>query len=116
MRSIRWWQWLPLPWKKWRVVLHVEAADEIPEYLPRRGAVLVTPTDAATWIAFDCPCRQKHRVVLNLDTRRRPSWQILNKEPLSLSPSIDDVRANRRCHYFLRGGRITWVTEDQIEG
>lgn len=109
IERIAWSAWLPLPWRRWRVVLRVEAADEIPERLPRRGAVLVASQDHLKWIAFDCPCRERHRIMMNLDPARRPRWQVTKVKPLTLAPSVDDVTTRRRCHFFVRGGRIAWV-------
>lgn len=107
--QIPWWRWLPLPWQRWSVILTVEAADEIPVQLPKRGVVLVGTKDAPKWIAFDCPCTAGHRVMLNLDRSRRPQWVVKEWYPLSLSPSIDQITEGKRCHYFVNAGRIRWV-------
>lgn len=114
IRRIPWWDWLPLPWRRWRIVLYVEAGDEIPERLPRNSAVLVCPSGQPTWLAFDCPCRTGHRIMVNLHNSRRPRWTIEQHDgPVTLSPSIDDVGEGRRCHFFLWGGRITWVQNEE---
>src|ERR1700729_1097246 len=112
--KIRWRQWLRLHWPpqwlpqwlsprlphwvsgrlpQWllRQPVHcagfVEAADEIPEKLPRNAAVIVGTALRPKWIAFDCPCLSGHRIMLNLDHDRRPYWQISKVDgPLSLSP------------------------------
>ena len=102
---LRWWQ--ALPHRKWRLVLLVDEADEVPERLPRRGAVLVGAAEKPKWIAFDCPCRQGHRVMLNLDLRRLPAWSLVSQRPLTRSPSIDDYAVG--CHFFLRQGKIKWA-------
>lgn len=109
LTKIRWWRWLPYPRKQWRTVLGVDAADEIPDRIPGRSAVIVGSQDSATWIAFDCPCKRKHRVMLNLDPRRRPTWRLASASPLTLFPSVDDHSAGVRCHYFVREGKINWV-------
>jgi hypothetical protein len=62
-----------------------------------------------TWLAFDCPCGASHRIMLNLNTARRPSWVLKNYDPLTISPSIDDIAPGRRCHFFVSRGRIHWV-------
>lgn len=109
---IRWWQWLPLPWRKWRIVLYVEAGDAVPTRLPVRGVVLVRPGKQLTWAIFDCPCRKGHRVMLNLHSSRDPHWKIDEFKPITLSPSIDDEAFGRRCHFFLTRGRVTWARGD----
>lgn len=107
--GFHWWQWLPWPWRRWRVVARVNAGDEVPEHIPPRGVVLVGSDSHPTWIAFDCPCGQDHRLMVNLDTARRPAWRIESLRPLSIRPSIDDITSQRRCHFFIRGGKIAWA-------
>lgn len=110
--KISWWQWLPI-WR-WRVVSTVESADEIPERLPRNAAILVAGSgEPPKWVAFDCPCRSGHRVMLNTDFRRAPSWQIdlRHTDRLTITPSVDYRGARRQCHYFVRNGRIQWTPD-----
>jgi hypothetical protein len=109
--KISWWQWWPF--QKWRIVGKVESADEIPDALPRNSAVLVGSAAAPKWIAFDCPCRTGHRIMLNTDRIRLPHWRVDLSEPsrLTLSPSVDFRGDRRRCHYFVRAGKIVWAGE-----
>lgn len=107
--KISWWQWLPI--FGWRIVGVVESADDIPHRLPRNGAVLVGPRTCPKWIAFDCPCRSSHRIMLNTDKARSPYWSITIQGDLTISPSVDYHNPKRRCHYFVRNGRIWWVHE-----
>lgn len=100
---------LPFPWRRWRVVLHVEAADEVPDHLPRRTAVLVGPDQSPTWIALDCPCQLHHRLLINVDPSRQPFWRVTNTTRLTIAPSIDDTTPSRRCHFLLKQGRVKWV-------
>lgn len=113
IKAIRWWQWLPLPWRGWRVVATVRAGDEVPDRLPSKGVVLVGTAARPAWIAFDCPCERHHRLMVNLDKARRPAWHIESLRPLSIRPSIDDITPDRRCHFFIRGGKITWAHNEQ---
>lgn len=107
MSKIPWWQWLPFPW--WRIVTSVDAADEIPPKLPHNGAVLVGSHRQPKWLAFDCPCRRGHRVMVTLDAAHRPHWAVTGGFFLSLWPSVDDYTAGRRCHYIIRNGSTLWV-------
>ncbi len=109
MTRIPWWCWIPFPWRRWSVVLVIDAADEVPQRLPRAGAVLVGTPARPTWLAFDCPCRRAHRVMLNLDRVRRPYWIVKSLRPLSLSPSVNDFTIDKKCHYWLMRGRVEWV-------
>lgn len=106
--KISWWQWLPL-WR-WRIIGAVESADEVPDRLPRNAAVMVGDEKFPKWLAFDCPCRTGHRILLNTDPGRRPAWRIAPSQAgrLSIAPSVDFVGASTRCHYFIREGRVEW--------
>lgn len=101
------WQWLPF--LKWRVVALVESADEIPDRLPRNGAVIVGSHSFTKWIVFDCPCRRGHRIMISTDKTHFPHWNLMTKNKLTISPSIDYVNQGVRCHYFIRGGDVKWI-------
>lgn len=105
-----WWRSLPLPWRRWRVVAQVQAVDEVPDRLAYGTVVLVGVAEKLAWAIFDCPCRTGHRLMLNLDYVRRPIWTIESRKPLSIYPSIDDSTDERRCHFFVRHGRVRWAT------
>ena len=106
---ISWWNRLRWTGGKLQVVQIVAAADEIPDRLPRKGAVIVGSLKNPTWVAFDCPCADHHRVMLNLDTRRRPTWTVQSLKPLTIRPSIDEFRDRNRCHYFIHAGKVQWA-------
>jgi hypothetical protein len=110
--TISFWQWIPLPWRRWRVVTRVTAGDEIPEHLPRRGMAVAGSASIPSWIAFDCPCPNDHRLMLNLSHARRPYWQVSNLDKgVSLNPSVDAWTDGRRCHFWLKNGKIKWVND-----
>lgn len=107
MNKISWWQWLPV--FGWRIVTTVESADDIPTRLPRNGVVLVGQMTKPKWVAFDCPCRTGHRILLNTDRARRPYWSVIVSAKLSINPSVDYHDKHMRCHYFIRNGRTDWA-------
>ena len=109
--KIRWWNWLPF--QGWRSVGMAELADEVPNKLPRNGAVLVGSASYLKWIVFDCPCRRGHRIMLNTDPIRRPTWQVVkgSTKHLTIMPSVDFRGEHRRCHYFIRGGKVLWAED-----
>lgn len=109
LSRIRWWQWLPI--FGWRIVVAVDAADEVPHSLPRNGAALVGSQAYPKWLAFDCPCRTGHRIMISLDRNRRPHWTVSDAARLSVRPSVDYQTAKQRCHYFVRNGRIDWAKD-----
>ena len=113
---IPWHAWLPLPWRKWRPVLRVENGDEIPERLPAKGAVLVGGPEEPRWIAFACPCDADHSIMLNLDPSRAPYWIVRKLKPLTITPSVDYLTPSRRCHFWVREGRIVWVPDEDESG
>jgi hypothetical protein len=98
-----------LPHRRFFVAGEVGAADEIPKRLPRKAVVLVSQAGRATWAAFDCPCKRRHRLMVNLDTGRKPYWRLAATSGVSLSPSIDTRDHGIRCHFVLRSGRAQWV-------
>ena len=110
LRRLRdWYASVSVPWRRWRLVASVDAGDEIPEIVPNRGVVLVGAPERPQWAVFDCPCRNGHRLMLNLNTRRDPCWQITESRPLSMRPSVDATSDAGRCHFVMRRGRIRWA-------
>ncbi len=109
MSEIKWWQWAPI--FPWRIVADVEAAPDVPDKLPRNGVVLVGSRQRPKWLAFDCPCRQGHRISIPLDPAHNPHWTIAESGGLSVHPSVDYDTPTRRCHYFIRRGRVAWARD-----
>ncbi len=101
-----WW-----PFSRWRVVGVYQDLDDIPDGLPRKGVAIVQAPNLVKWIVFDCPCGTGHRIMLNGDRARRPYWTLHPARLLSVWPSIDFRGSNRRCHYFIRGGRTLWAKD-----
>lgn len=92
----------------------VEEADEVPHRLPRNGAVIVESMRKRKWLAFDCPCRKGHRILLNvLPDNAGPHWSIVSETSLTVSPSVDAAHGYQRCHFFVRRGHIIWATRSR---
>ena len=104
-----WYGALRLPWRRWRIVGCVDAGDEVPDELPYRGVVLVGTAQQPAWAALDCPCGTGHRLLVNLNSRRHPRWQLDSGPDLSLRPSIDSITRDRRCHFVMEKGRVRWI-------
>lgn len=98
-----------LPRRRWRIVAQVEEADLVPDRLPRRGAALAGPPGTPKWLALDCPCGTGHRLLVNLDSRRRPSWRLVSSKPLTIRPSLDITQAGTRCHFTITSGTVRWA-------
>jgi len=110
-----------LPWRAWLsrrryfVAARVPAADDVPARLPRRAMVIAGPASAPTWIVFDCPCAERHRILLRLRSQPgRPAWHLASVGRPTLFPSVDAHTGERRCHFWIRKGRITWVRSSHI--
>ena len=97
--------------RPWRIEAAVSEMDEVPVRIPARRAVLVASGALRKWLVFDCPCGAGHRVLLNLDRRRRPFWTLRlgPRRRITLDPSVDQREGRRSCHYFLSNGRVEWA-------
>lgn len=100
--------------RRWRLAGEVLAADEIPSRISARRAILVGDLATPKWLALDCPCETGHRLMLNLDPARHPAWKLLAGDPLSLHPSVDAHGGPRRCHFFIRNGKISWIPDQAV--
>ena len=62
------------------------------------------------WAVLECPCGRGHVIELNLAHPGRDRWTLTTDSDgrPSTKPSID-FQGARRCHYWLRAGRIHWA-------
>ncbi len=110
---VPWYAWLPH--RRYFVAARVAAADDVPARLPRRAMVIAGPASVPTWVAFDCPCAKRHRLLLRLHPRPgRRVWRLTTDSRPTLFPSVDAHTGERRCHFWIRKGRITWVRSSRI--
>lgn len=100
-----------IPAFRWRIERRAADVDEVPPRIPKRRAYIVATAILRKWLVFDCPCGTGHRIMLNLDRSRFPYWRLTLSatRQITLSPSIDYHDEYRRCHYFLRKGRVIWA-------
>ena len=108
MAFIKIWFWHWFPRRHWRIVGRTRSADEIPKYIPRNGVVIVG-VEKPKWIAFDCPCGAGHRVMVNLDSSRAPSWNLQSTKPRTFTPSFDIYENGKNCHFFIHDGKVLWA-------
>lgn len=109
--KIGFWDWLPF--RRWRIVGNVADADDVPDKIPRRGVVVVGSFSRPKWIIFDCACGDGHRIMLNADANRRPTWMLKDRNDLTIHPSIDFHTEKVRCHYFVRNGKTVWAKDSK---
>ncbi len=105
--KVPWHGWLPR--RRYWIAGTVEAADEVPERLPRKAIIVVERSGRPSWLAFDCPCDRRHRLLIPLSTRVAPRWQLTQGKRPSLAPSVDSADAGRKCHFWLKNGMIQWA-------
>ena len=73
---------------------------------------MVRALDLDRLLAFDCPCAEHHRLLLDLDMNHEPSWAVRVPDPLTVWPSVDYRHEGRRCHYVIRHGEVRWALND----
>jgi len=94
-------------------IVFVATPNDVPEKIPRREIFIVGNHEYQKWALFLCPCGFNHKLILNLQTHVAPSWQFsFGSQGPSLHPSIDSL-TTRRCHFWLREGRASWVRKSR---
>lgn len=89
-------------------VVVLDDRNELPMTLnPRR---LYQLGDPGKWAVLECPCGRGHVIELNLAHPGRDQWRLTHSDDgrPSLKPSVD-FQGSRRCHYWLRDGRVDWT-------
>jgi len=110
--------WLTGRWRRRRLtrpginrVLFYVTQAELPDELPCDALAVVGSKKHPKWAILDCPCGHGHRLTVNLSKARRPYWRLtIGESGPSLYPSVDVV-TSRRCHFWLRDGRVHWVRD-----
>lgn len=53
--------------------------------------------------------------MLNIDKARRPHWRVSidTDRTLTIAPSVDYEDSQKRCHYFVRDGRVHWIKDSR---
>lgn len=112
MRRLTW----RFPRRRWRIVAQVAEADLVPDQIVTHGIVTVGSPSAGKWAVFDCPCGSE-RIMLNLDRTRPPAWSLSQSllRGASIHPSVDTHHDGRRCHYYIRTGRVLWAQGNREE-
>ncbi|WP_417474275.1 DUF6527 family protein [Luteimonas mephitis] len=88
----------------------IEVEDDFPGLMQSR-TLYVLSEDGDTWAAaMVCPCGCQAILHLNLLEDQRPCWHLKREGGGSLSPSIWR-RDNCGAHFWFRGGRVYWTTD-----
>lgn len=112
-RLVDWWRRRRWTTACYPDVTYFSSRSEVPELPSRRELAVVGSPERPKWAIFVCPCGHGHAIAVNLSPARRPSWRLEEGEGgPSLHPSVDSLTDERRCHFWLREGRIQWVRDD----
>lgn len=110
---IDWWRRRRWTTARYVDITYVSSRTEVPELPARRSVMVVGSPERPKWIVFACPCGHGHDIAVNLAPARRPAWRLTHGgQGPTLHPSIDSLTAERRCHFWLRDGRVQWVRDD----
>ena len=71
--------------------------------------IVVEGGTGPSWIAFDCPCELRHRLLVPVSKRMSPNWKLTGLKRPSLYPSVDSIEQSRRCHFWLSEGKVRWA-------
>jgi hypothetical protein len=110
-RLIDWWR--RRRWTTPRIdrVETYPSQGDLPAKLDRHVLAVVGSREQPKWAVFECPCGQGHQLSINLSPARPPTWRLSETSAgPSLTPSVDS-NLGRRCHFWLRHGRVHWTPD-----
>lgn len=106
---VDWWRRRRLGVPRIDRIEYMTSPNDLPDQISRRVVYVVGNSAYQKWAMFMCPCGTGHLITLNLQVTRTPSWSFRRDDTgPSISPSVDSY-GDRRCHFWLRGGRVTWA-------
>ena len=83
-----------------------------PEELLPGMVVIVKDGVIEKWACLRCPGGCGEKLMLSLNTARRPRWSVKLdwlRRP-SVTPSINQLNACH-CHFWIRGGEVQWCKD-----
>lgn len=109
-RLIDWWRRRRLTEPQLDQLEYYGSQAELPESLPRHQLAIVGVPESPKWLVLECPCGTGHRLSVNLAVSRQPRWRVVEAGlGPNIHPSIDFDGSERRCHFWVRDGRVHWV-------
>lgn len=89
-------------------IVHVDSMSEAPRRL--RGDLYIVSGSKPKWVVLECPCRCGDRIDVNLMESREPSWELrMDRQEVSLHPSLWMPREKCGSHFWIRHNRIDWI-------
>lgn len=91
-----------------RRVRRYDTLPDVPDVLQSGTVAIVGAPRHPKWVAFDCPCARRHRIVLPVagPTSR---WAVTTRwRRPTIQPSVDSDDGER-CHHLVNRGRVRWV-------
>lgn len=114
-RVIDWWRRRRWTKARYPLLAYFSSRSEAPELPRRRTLAVVGSPNRPKWGVFACPCGHGHAIAVNLSCTRRPVWRLkVERGGPSLHPSVDSLTDERRCHFYLRNGRVYWASDGNI--
>jgi hypothetical protein len=111
---VDWWRRRGLTAPRIDKVIVQERQGELPESISRHAIAVVGSFTHPKWAALECPCGAGHRLMINLSPNHAPAWRLARQRTRpSLHPSIDFEDTERRCHFWLRDGKVQWCRDSR---
>jgi hypothetical protein len=111
---VDWWRRRRFRAARIKTIVTYDRQSELPQSISRKTIAVVGSLERPKWAALECPCGAGHRLMINLSPSHKPSWEFTNGAGgPSLRPSIDFDDGDRRCHFWLRSGKVTWCRDAQ---
>ena len=84
---------------------------DLPEDIPEKIILIIADGNQPDSLVFSCPCGCNTTIYLNLLRDAKPCWKYrINKRgKISVSPSIRR-KIGCKSHFFIREGRVDWVS------
>ena len=109
LSRIRRWIEDRLAQREFERVVHVPELHDVPDDLDPTSIYIAGTVKLPKWAVFMCPCERPHRVTLSLQPSDPERWRVMDQRPgPTIFPSVD-VSDWRRCHFWVKKGRVRWV-------
>lgn len=91
--------------------LRTVKAEDLPEHINPREIYLIGEGDYLWFVAMLCPCGCGDSVQLNLVSKVRPMWKVIQHDDgtITIEPSVWRKKGCQ-SHFFVRHGLIVWCS------